>query len=133
VKYLLDTDVLIGAVKGRLPVVLKLAALKPSDVAVSVFSQVEAETVLRLQPRAQARYGKLLKEFLASVPVLPFAAAEAQQAVLINAYLHAAGERLAALDLWLAATASARQLVLVSERMAAFAAVPNLEVEKWVS
>ena len=130
-KYLLDSDVLAGAIKGRLPVVLKLGALKPSEVAVSVLGQVEAETALRMNPRAQARYGKLLKEFLAAVPVLDFTADDAQQAVIIGSYLQAAGEKLAPLDLLLAATAVARQLVLVTDRTAAFAAVPNLDLERW--
>jgi tRNA(fMet)-specific endonuclease VapC len=106
VKYLLDSDLIAAAVKGRLPVVLKLQQLKPSDIAVSVLGQAEAETALRLQPRAQARYGKLLKEFLQSVHVLEVGTAEAQQAVVIGAYLQAAG-------------------------VAAFAAVPNLDVERW--
>ncbi|HEX4894820.1 MAG TPA: PIN domain-containing protein [Solimonas sp.] len=131
-RYLLDSDVLAAAVKGRLPVVLRLAQLKPSDVAISVLSRVEAETALRLQPRAQARYGKLLKEFLAAVPVLDFGAAEAQQAVALGAYLQPAGEKLAAMDLWLAATAVAHQLTLVTDRTQAFSAVPNLDVERWV-
>lgn len=130
-KYLLDSDVIAGAVKGRLAVVLRLQAMKPGDVAVSVLSQVEAETALRLQPGAQARYGKLLKEFLGAVHRLDFGAAEAQQAVVIGSYLRAAGETLAPLDLWLAATATARRLTLVTDRTAAFVAVPNLDVEKW--
>lgn len=130
-KYLLDSDVIAGAVKGRLAVVLRLQAMKPGDVAVSVLSQVEAETALRLQPGAQARYGKLLKEFLGAVHRLDFGAAEAQQAVVIGSYLRAAGETLAPLDLWLSATATARRLTLVTDRTAAFVAVPNLDVEKW--
>ncbi|MFP5304271.1 MAG: PIN domain-containing protein [Gammaproteobacteria bacterium] len=130
-KYLLDSDVLAGAVRGRLPVVLKLGQLKPTDIAVSVLARMEAETALRLQPRAQARYGRLLKELLASVSVLDFGQAEAQQAVNLGAYLQAAGERLSTLDLLQAATALTHQLVLVTERSAAFADVPNLDVERW--
>lgn len=130
-RFLLDSDMLAGAIKGSLPVVLKLSQLKPTEVAVSVISRMEAETALRLQPRAQARYGKLLKEFLASVPVLDFGAAEAQQAVALSAYLQPVGEKLAALDLMLAATAVAHQLTLVTDRGAVFAAVPNLDVERW--
>ncbi|WP_028079034.1 PIN domain-containing protein [Solimonas soli] len=130
-KYLLDSDAIAAAIKGRLPVVLKLQALRPSDVAVSVIGAAEAETALRLNPRAQARYGKLLKEFLQSVQVLELGAAEAKQAVTLGVYLQAAGEKMAPLDLWLAATAVARQLVLVTDRKSTFASVPNLEVERW--
>ncbi|SFF30901.1 tRNA(fMet)-specific endonuclease VapC [Fontimonas thermophila] len=130
-KYLLDSDTLAGAVRGRLPVVLKLDRLKPTDIAVSVFARMEAETALRLQPRAQARYGKLLKEFLGSVHLLDFGQAEVQQAVNLGAYLQAAGEKLSTLDLLQAATALSHQLVLVTDRPAAFAGVPNLDVERW--
>lgn len=130
-KYLLDSDVLAGAIKGRLPVVLRLQTLKPGDVAISVLGMAEAETALRLNPRAQARYGKLLKEFMQSVQMLDIGAAEARQAVTLGVYLQAAGEKLASLDLWLAATAMARHLVLVTDRVSTFASVPNLEVEKW--
>jgi len=132
VRFLLDSDVMAGALKGRLPIVLKLSQLKPSEVAVSVVSRMEAETAMRLQPRAQARYGKLLKEFLATVTVIDFGATEAQQAVVLSAYLQPAGEQLAALDLMLAATAVAHQLTLVTDRSAVFASVPNLDLERWV-
>lgn len=130
-KYLLDSDALAAAVRGRLPVVLKLGQLKPTDIAVSVLARMEAETSLRLQPRAQARYGRLLKEFLASVHVLDFGQTEAQQAVSLGAYLQAAGEKLATLDLLQAATALSHQLVLVTDRTAVFSGVPNLDVERW--
>ncbi len=131
-KYLLDSDALAAAIRGRLPVVLKLEQLKPTDIAVSVLARMEAETALRMQPRAQARYGRLLKDFLASINVLEFGPAEAQQAVNLNAYLQGAGDSLATLDLLQAATALSHQLTLVTDRSAAFAGVPNLDVERWV-
>lgn len=131
-KYLLDSDALAAAVRGRLPVVLKLGQLKPNDVAVSVLARMEAETALRMQPRAQARYGRLLKEFLGSVSVLDFGAAEAQQAVSLSAYLQGTNDQLATLDLLQAATALCHQLTLVTDRTSAFSNVPNLDVEQWV-
>jgi len=131
VKFLLDANVVAGALKGRLPVVLKLAQLKPGDLAVSAISRLEAEAALRGQLRAQARYTRLLKEFLASVKILPFDALETQQAVSLAAYAQQTGERFGAYDLLVAATALAHQLTLVTDRPLAFAAVPNLDVECW--
>jgi tRNA(fMet)-specific endonuclease VapC len=131
VKYLLDAPVLAAAVRGRLPVVLRLAELKPGDVAVSVVSRVEVELGLRAQPRQQARQFRLLRELLASVRQLEFGAAEAQQAVQLAAYLQPSGERLNALDLQVAATALAHQLILVTERPEIFAALPGLDLEQW--
>lgn len=130
-KFLLDSNVLAAALKGRLPVVLKLSQLKPSDVAVSAVSRMEAEAALRGQLRAQARYARLLKEFLANVKVLPFDALETQQAVSLAAYAQQTGERLGAYDLLVAATALAHQLTLVTDRPQAFAHVPNLDVVNW--
>jgi len=130
VMYLLDSGLIAAALKGRLPVVLKLSQLKPSDVAVSVIGKLEAERALRREPRLQSRFGKLLREFLASVAVLEVTAPVVQQAVNVSAYL-SEGEKLSAFDLLTAATALAHQLTLVTERQQAFAAVPGLEIEVW--
>lgn len=131
-KVLLDAGVIAAAVKGRLPVVLKLAQLKPGDVAVSVISQVQAEVGLRSQPRAQARFGKLQREFFESVRVLEFGSAEAQQASTLGSYLAQSGESLGGFELILAATALAHRLVLVTDRTSPYLHVPGLEVEKWM-
>ena len=130
-KYLLDSNVVAAAVKGRLPVVLRLSQLKPDDVAVSVVSRVEAEAALRGAPRAHARFGKLLREFLAQVRVLDFGAAESQVAVSLSAQLRSEKESIDGFDLVVAATALAHQLTLVTERPLAFASIPNLETENW--
>ena len=131
-KYLLDSNVIAAAIKGRLPVVLKLAALKPGDVAVSVVSRVEVEAALRAQPRALVRFGKLLREFFAQVRVIDFGAAEMQEATNLAVLLQSSGEALSGFDLIIAATAQAHQLTLVTDRPAVFAVVPNLDVENWL-
>ncbi len=131
VSYLLDASVVCAAIKGRLSVVLKLSALKPGEVALSAVSRVEAEAALRTQPRAQARFGKLLREFLSQVRVMELGALEAQAASALAVGLHVSGERLSMIDLLVAATAQAHQMTLVTDRPAVFAAVPNLDVENW--
>lgn len=130
-RYLLDTDTLAGAIKGRLPVVLQLARLKPAQVLVSVIARFEAEAALRADPRLQARYGKLLKAFLDCVTVVDFGDEEARQATSVAAWLQTSSFVLAPLDLMLAATALARQATLVTSRKAAFLPVPNLECMQW--
>ena len=132
VKFLLDSNVIAAAIKGRLPVVLKLGALKPGDVAVSVVSRVEAESALLAQPRAQVRFGKLLRDFFAQVQVIDFGAAEALAATNLAALLQTGGESLSGFDLVVAATAQAHRLTLVTDRVAVFASVPNLDVENWL-
>lgn len=132
VKYLLDSNIVAAAVKGRLPVAVRLSALKPGDIAVSVLGRMEVEMSLRSAARAQGKYAKLLKEFFAHVPVLAFGVAEAQQAATIGGYLQQAGERLEGYDLLVAATALTHRLTLVTDRAAAFAHVPGLDVENWL-
>jgi tRNA(fMet)-specific endonuclease VapC len=132
VKYLLDSSIVAAAIKGRLPVVIKLAALKPGDLAVSAVSRVEAESSLRGQPRAQVRFGKLLRDFFSQVRVLDFGAAETAIATNLAAQLRAEGEVIAAFDLLNAATALTHQLTLVTDRPAAFRAVPDLDIENWL-
>jgi tRNA(fMet)-specific endonuclease VapC len=131
VKYLLDSNVIAAAIKGRLPVVLRLSALKPGDIAVSVVSRLEAEASLRATSSAHARFAKLLREFLAQVRVIDFGAAESHVATTLAATLRAEDEKLSGFDLIIAATALAHQLTLVTERPMAFAHVTNLETENW--
>ena len=131
-KYLLDSNVVVAAVKGRLPVAVRLSALRPGDVAVSVVARMEAEMVLRADARAQARYGKLLRDFFANVRVLDFGVAEAQQATTLGGYQRQSGLSMNGYDLLVAATALAHRLVLVTDNAAAFADVPGLDIENWL-
>jgi tRNA(fMet)-specific endonuclease VapC len=130
VKYLLDSGQLAAALKGRLPVVLKLSRLKPGDVAVSVLGRLEIEAALRRTPRLQTRFGRLLREFLASVPVLDVDGRVAQQAGTVAVHL-GPDTQLSGFDLLTAATALAHQLILVTERRQDYAVVPGLEIETW--
>jgi len=129
---LLDAATLVAAVKGRLPVVLALAQLKPGDVCVSIVGQVQAETGLRLQPRAVARYGDLLKQLLATVRVIEFGSVEAQHASQLAGYLAQQQETLGGFELIQAATALAHGLTLVTEQPNRYLSVPGLDVDNWL-
>ena len=47
VKYLLDSNIVVAAIKGRLPVAVRLSALRPGDIAVPIIAKMEAEMALR--------------------------------------------------------------------------------------
>lgn len=130
-KVLLDTATVIAAIKGRLPVVLRLAKLQPADVAVSVITRMEAEMALRAAPKANARFTRLLKEFFAAVRVLDFSDAEVAQAVALTPYLPQGPEALKSFELQLAATALSHQLTLITATPQRFALIPGLDVENW--
>lgn len=131
-KYLLDAGTLSAALRGRLPVVLKLAELGPGEVAMSVLSRMQVEIGLRSQPRAQARYARLLKTLSESVRVVDFGAAEAQQAATLGAYLESGGERIGPMELMLAAQAMTHRYTLVAEDLAPYRMVTGLNVENWL-
>jgi len=130
-KVLLDTATVIAAIQGRLPVVLRLAQLKPAEVAVSATSRMEAEMALRLTPKANARFARLLKDFFAAVKVLDFTEAEAAQAVQLAPYLPQGSEALKQSELLLAATALSHQVTLITTAPQRFAFIPGLDVERW--
>ena len=52
-KYLLDAGTLSAALRGRLPVVLKLAELGPGEIAMSVLSRMQVEIGLRTKSGAK--------------------------------------------------------------------------------
>lgn len=130
-QVLLDSATVIAAIKGRLPVVLRLAKLQPADVAVSVVSRMETEMALRAAAKTNVRFTRLLKEFFASVRVLDFTEAEAAQAVSLVPYLPQGTEALKSFELQLAATALSHQLTLITDSPQRFAFIPGLDVEKW--
>lgn len=131
-KVLLDAGTLAAMLRGRLGVVLQLARRRPVDVAVPVVARMQVEIGLQADPRAQARYSKLLREFVDSVQVIEFGEVEAEAAARIGSYLAASGETIGAIELMLAGTAVAHQRTLVAEAAAPYRAVPGLALESWL-
>lgn len=131
-KILLDAGTLAAMLRGRLGVVLQLSQRRPVDVAIPVMARMQVEIGLQAEPRAMARYGRLLREFVESVHVLEFGDAEADAAVRIGSHLAASGVRIGALELMLAATAVAHQRTLIAESTFPYRAVPGLALESWL-
>lgn len=131
-KYLLDAGTLSAALRGRLPVVLKLAGLGPGEVAMSVLSRMQVEIGLRSRPRAQARYARLLRSLAETVRVLEFGDAEAGQAATLGAYLESGGEHIGLMELMLAAQAMTHRYTLVVEDVTPYRIVNGLNVENWI-
>ena len=131
-KYLLDAGTLSAALRGRLPVVLKLAELGPGEVAMSVLSRMQVEIGLRTKPRAQARYARLLRTLAETVKTVEFGEAEAQQAATLGAYLEQGGEHIGPMELMLAAQAMTHRYTLVAEDLAPYRMVNGLNVKNWI-
>ena len=77
-KYLLDSNIVVAAIKGRLPVAVKLSAMRPGDIAVSIVAKMVGHmggtlvmsnsstgglvATIRLQQASDARTGSMLKK-----------------------------------------------------------------------
>jgi tRNA(fMet)-specific endonuclease VapC len=132
VKVLLDAGTLAAMLRGRLEVVLQLSRRRPVDIALPMAARMQVEISLQSDPRAQARYSKLLREFIDSVRVIEFGEVESEAAARVGSYLASSGERIGAIELMNAGTALAHQRTLVAERTAPYRAVPGLAVESWL-
>jgi predicted nucleic acid-binding protein len=130
-KFLLDTATVIAAVQGRLPVVLQLGRCKPQEVAVSVFSQIEAEASLQRGARLEPGFTRLLKELFAAVKLLEFSAADAQAVLTLSPYLPSGTARITSTELYLAATALRHNLLLITPTPERYALLPDVKAEAW--
>jgi tRNA(fMet)-specific endonuclease VapC len=129
--WLLDTNVLIHAVRGRPPGVrAHLQRQGPDDIAVSSITVAElwygAEKSV-----SPARKREAWRTVIAPFLVIPFDRDAAEQHARIRYLLRhkPIGER----DLLIASIALAHDLTLVTHNAAEFSRVPRLRVEDWAA
>jgi tRNA(fMet)-specific endonuclease VapC len=132
VKFLLDTDICIYALKQD-PVVLRnLLSHQRADVAISVLTEAELRTGAA-KSHAAAKTLRLVESFLQPIDVLPFTSEDAAAYASVRAKLERAGTPIGPLDPLIAAQAVARKLILVSNNGREFGRVSGLRVENWAA
>lgn len=129
-KYLLDTDTCIYALKQNESVLSHLLATAREDVAVSVISEGELRTGAA-KSSSPARTLHLIENFLGPLTLLEFTSEDAIAYAAIRAKLERSGTPIGPLDTLIAAQAVARRLTLVSNNQREFRRVPGLEVANW--
>ncbi len=129
-KFLLDTDTCIYALRQERTVLGRLLSHRRADVAVSVITEAELRTGAQRSSRA-AKTLKLIENFLAPLAVVDFASSDAVSYARIRARLEQAGTPIGPLDTLIAAQAVARGLILVSNNEREFNRVSGLKVENW--
>lgn len=130
-QYLLDTCVISDFIKGEPGTQARLKQTPPADIAVSVITVMELRYGLLLNPQRTQKVEPAISSFLASVNVLPFNAAEAEQAAAIRAILKTQGQPIGAYDVLIAATALQHNLLMVTANQREFERVPGLQTETW--
>lgn len=135
--YLLDTSTLIDLMVGRMPVTARLQAVRAADVAyLSIISWGELLRGLHAldsgsgQVRELARLNALLDDVSPGPSILFVDLDVADQWGKITHQLRRTGQPIPSNDAWIAATALAHGLTLVSSD-AHYGHVPGLQVEYW--
>ncbi|HET6932132.1 MAG TPA: PIN domain-containing protein [Candidatus Acidoferrum sp.] len=129
-KFLLDTDTCVYALKQNATVLQRLLAQKPEDIAVSVITEAELRTGAA-KSSAAAKTMRLVENFLGPIAILEFTSSDAATCAQVRAKLERAGTPIGPLDTFIAAQAVGRKLVLVSNNEREFRRVPGLHVLNW--
>jgi tRNA(fMet)-specific endonuclease VapC len=132
VRFLLDTDTCIHALKQHEDVLRRLLAHRRSEVALSVVTEAELRTGAA-KSAAPTRSALLVERFLHPLAILDFTSLDAIVYARLRAKLERAGTSIGPLDMLIAAQAVARRLVLVSSNAREFRRVPGLRLESWAA
>lgn len=131
-KFLLDTDTCIYALKQNPTVLQRLLGQKPEDIAVSVITEGELRTGAA-KSASPTKTLRLVENFLRPIAVLEFTSSDAATYAQVRAKLERAGTPIGPLDTLIAAQAMARKLALVSNNEREFRRVSGLHVQNWKS
>ena len=131
-KYLLDTDTCIYALRQNPSVLRQLLAQSRRDIALSVITEAELRTGAARSTSA-GRTLRLVENFLRPLSIVEFTSNDAVSYAQVRAKLERAGTPMGALDDLIAAQAVARKLVLVSNNERAFRRVVGLRMENWAT
>ena len=129
-RFLLDTDTCVYALKHVESVLNRLLATTRSDVGISVITEAELRTGAA-KSASPVKTLRLLENFLRPISILDFSSGDAVAYAQIRSKLERLGKPIGPLDTLIAAQAVARKLVLVSKNEREFDRLPGLQVENW--
>jgi tRNA(fMet)-specific endonuclease VapC len=131
-KFLLDTDTCIYALKQNPTVLKHLLAQSREDIAISVITEAELRTGAA-KSTSGAKTLRLVENFLRPLGILEFTSNDATSYAQVRAKLERAGTPIGPLDTLIAAQAVARKLVLISNNESEFSRVAGLRLENWAN
>ena len=129
-RFLLDTNICIYALKQNQVVLTRLLAERPIDVCLSVITEAELRTGAA-KSASSTKTTRLLEHFLRPLAVLEFTSDDALAYAAVRARLEHAGTPIGPLDTLIAAQAVARKLTLVSNNEREFKRIAGLRLENW--
>jgi tRNA(fMet)-specific endonuclease VapC len=129
-RYLLDTNLCIAAMKSHPKVVQRMATVSPGDCAISVITGYELFTGVEKCANPAKERAKV-EHLLKTVHELLFESGAARESARIRALLESQGQPIGPYDILLAGQALSRSLILVTANTKEFNRVPGLSVEDW--
>ena len=129
-RFLIDTDTCIYAIKQDARVLKALLSQTRSDVAVSVVTEAELRTGAT-KSTSPKKTLQLLENFLRPITIVEFVSSDAIAYAQLRARLERSGRPIGPLDTLIAAQAVARGLTLVSINVREFGRVAGLRLENW--
>ncbi len=129
-RYLLDTNTCIYALKQQGGVIDRLGEHSPDDLAVSIVTVAELWFGARKSKRPESNRRRI-DAFLKPLEVLPFDHAAAGVYAELRLALERMGRPIGERDLLIASIALARGLTVVTHNVSEFGRVPGLKVEDW--
>lgn len=130
-KYLLDTNVCIRYLQGRLPVILDaIRSRKPDEIVICAV--VKAELYYgAMKSQFPAETLAKQRQFTDRFPALPFDGKAALIFGKIRADLHRQGNLIGPYDLQIGAIALANNLTLVTHNTREFSRIEGLQLTDW--
>ncbi|HYR18104.1 MAG TPA: type II toxin-antitoxin system VapC family toxin [Myxococcales bacterium] len=129
-KYLLDTDTCIYALKQNAAVLERMLSRSRADVAVSVITEAELRTGAA-KSSSPVKTMRLVENFLRPLTIVELTSSDAASYANVRAKLERAGTPIGPFDTLIAAQAVGRKLILVSNNEREFGRVSGLRLENW--
>jgi tRNA(fMet)-specific endonuclease VapC len=130
--YLLDTNIVIAALKGAPQVRQQMERIPLGALRLSAVVLGELEFGAEKSAYSE-RNRTRLAELARNLPLVGIDADTVHQYARIRAFLERQGRPIGANDLWIAAQALAIEAILVTDNMREFGRVPGLALENWVA
>ena len=131
-KYMLDTNICIGLIRQKSPVLIKrLTACTPGEVSVS--SITIAELAYGVQKSSQVQQNMVaLEQFLLPLEIVDFDQHASLVYGAVRAALERGGNLIGAMDMLIGAHALSLEVTLVTNNTSEFQRIPNLKIEDWM-
>lgn len=131
-RYLLDTNVFIAAMKGVDPVRRRLEQMALSDLLLSPVVLGELELGVEKSAYREKNAARL-SALVEQIELVPLDGEVSRHYAQIRAQLESRGTPIGANDCWIAAQALALGAAVVTDNQSEFTRVPGLITENWLA